>query len=432
MRLAVLFATFDGVESFYCGVGAITQYMLYACKELRLHLTRYYTHISMHLLYPAPPKEFPKSQLIHKRTMEICLRSSIFIKAIPICKDVANPFGDSQSWPSMCRHASRYIKELVTKNDVTVVIAQDTPFAGLASFLADVSSERLKLLWVAQSTGRIWTPSNGARDVHRDSWEKLAVLHANKQSNVFVGAISKFMHLHLEEEFGVSKDSIIPVSNGVSIGYLKEFDALPQEMIARNLEAYGIPRDQPLFLAFGRAQWYKGLDLSAKLGSILANYQIHPVVMALDDVTGSAEATNTSIATILRSHCEKYTFLSDYPPLLPRIIMQWRGCKYISVLSRREPFGLIPAEYRILGPADGILFVSSAGGLPEQMPLSQTRLILPLALLESQDGELYEYVKSILENGDPELDNMNAIEHTQERFDILTNLKDCIQVMLRA
>jgi hypothetical protein len=58
--------------------------------------------------------------------------------------------------------------------------------------------------------------------------------------------------------------------------------------------------------------------------------------------------------------------------------MQWPMCKAVAVMSRREPFGLIPSEYRVLGPPDGLLITSDAGGLPEQTPFENQGIVLPL------------------------------------------------------
>jgi hypothetical protein len=381
-RIALVLTTFDGVETLYCGVGAVTQYVLASLPSLARSLHNDRIRLTFHVLYAAvPSNRFGAVPAIAERTR--LLAEAVGVSLVPLahCTEVANAFGNRRSWPEICEQAARYIRALVSSHDSVVVIATDTPFAGLPRLLREQAAKRVRVVWVAQSTGRVWASEHDPLDAQRDEWEMLAVAEAQRGDNCFVGSISRYMAKHFSDDWGLPTDRILPFENGVSTDYLTRFECKPPHELASILASHHIPTSKELFLSFARAQWYKGLDLAAQLGRTLAlNNLAHPVILALDDGTGAAAETIESIRRIFVDLAGRFTLLTDYPTLLPRWIMQWESCRAVAVMSRREPFGLIPSEYRVLGPSDGLTVTSDAGGLKEQTQDPSEGLVLGLDL----------------------------------------------------
>lgn len=379
-KVALVYVTFDGVNSLYCGVGAITQYLLDSLPLIQEDFQKENIDLSFHLLFSSVPSNFKSNKETHERCNLLNDHVDIFRVPLKHGSYVSNPFGTHRSWPVSCQEASSYISKLALVHERVLVIANDTPYAGLTNFLlSNKTVKNIRIIWIPHSTGRIWNREQSITDIKRDNWESIAIKAAHCDENVFLGYISKYMFNHLSDEWGAPKNKLLPFINGVSLPYLNNYERKLPEEIEPLLVQYKIPINAPIFLSFARAQWYKGLDLSAELGVALAlNYGVHPVILALDDQTGQAKNTINKIKNILKSYKKPYTLLTHYPTLLPRWLMQWPLCKSVGVLSRREPFGLIPSEFRILGPEDSFTITSDAGGLLEQTQNTDEGIIVPV------------------------------------------------------
>lgn len=368
IKVAFVLLTFDGVKSFYCGVGAVTQYLIASFEEIQEGFRSENINFDYHILYSSIPKEFGNNDKIIERTKQLISKNSnVFLESLSHDILVKNPFGTFKSWPILCEKASKYIKNIKNAYDKIVVIAQDTPFAAVSNFLP-LEDKSLKVIWIAQSTGKIWNRGIDIIEKERYQWERIAIDMSSNFENVFLGSISNYMREHLTKEWQAPNNKIIPFINGISIPYLNTFESVNQQTIRSLLTRYKIPTNIPLFLSFGRAQWYKGLDLAAKIGVLISKYhKIHVVICALNDYTGEADKVINELKTILNQNPHSSTLLTDFPTFLPRSLMQWHLCNALAMTSKREPFGLIPSEFRIMGSEDAILISSNAGGLKEQM-----------------------------------------------------------------
>ena len=368
MNIRLFVVTFDGVETHYCGVGSITQYLLAAVPSLTATFSHDGIRLDVHVLYSELPRSgFPRSTLAHKRSKRMAAEGGVRLVPVPHGHEPANPFGNRRTWPHSCRFAADYIRAHLDRVDLAIVLAADTPYAGLPALLAP-SSRSFHVIWIAHSTGRCWrTDSAKPNDPEREEWETKAIWAAERFENAWVGATSRFMKQHLIEECGVPPERILDGTVGVDENYLCHTYMASRDAMARMLARHGVPVDRPLFVAFGRAQWYKGLDLALRVGRHLQQESdVVPVLLAKDDGTPEAAVTSRALSGLARTlpHC---VFLTQFNFDLPKWLMAWRRTAAVGVFSRREPFGLIPSEYRALGPDGGVLVVQPSGGLVEQV-----------------------------------------------------------------
>lgn len=432
IKVALAIATFDGIEGLYCGVGSVTQYMLAALPQLSQEFAAQGIQLSTHVLYSSVPSHLSRSPEIARRTELMRNAASIELVSLEHGESVPNPFGTWRTWPVTCQHAAAHIRTLARTHDRVLVLALDTPFAGLPRLLcSDDDARKIRIAWIAESTGRIWARDESASDARREDWERRAVDDASDYDNVFLGAISDYMAEHLVTDWEAPPDRILPFTCGVSLSYLERFERRETSSLAETLKKASIPTDVPLFLSFARAQWYKGLDLAAELGVALASrFDVHPVVLALDDGTDNMAEQLSRIRSVLEAQDHSaFTLLSHYPTLLPRWLMQWPLCRGVAVMSRREPFGLIPSEYRVLGPSDGLLVTSDAGGLLEQTRFEDEGLILRL---NSQSGLDTSSVEKVFERwtAAPGGGNQKGRQRVEEDYRMERNLLEGLQGLL--
>lgn len=428
-RHSLVLLTFDGIESLYCGVGALTQYQLACLPAIRSNFSKQGIELSIYVLYSSVPSGFAKSDVITERSRRLCAEVSATVVRLDQGGRAASPFGTPYSWPITCRQAAEYIRALAEKSDRVLVLAQDTPFAGLSPLIPVDDTGPIRFVWIAHSTGRIWSRDESSVDTHRDEWERVAVDEACKRSNVFLGAISNYIERHLTADWQARPDKIVPFTNGVSLDYLERFERRPCSFLIELLNQVNIPLDVPIFLSFARAQWYKGLDLAAELGAKLASrHGVHPVILALGDATG--EETIARAKKLFEAEGRPYTLLTDYPTLLPRWLMQWPLCSAVGVMSRREPFGLIPSEYRILGPPEGLLITSNCGGLAEQTLSENEGIVLPIGGSGTLGSQSIQTVLERWPKASQLMCNLAGKRRVEESFNLETNLLSPLRKLL--
>ena len=368
MRIGLFLVTFDGVETHYCGVGSVTQYFLSLVPRLVRDLEQEGLSLDIHVLYSARPSSgFAHSFRIHERSKRLAAQAGVQLVELPHGGEVANAFGNRRTWPHCCSASAEYISAQVKRSDVGIVLASDTPYAGLPALLAP-SSGSLQVVWIAHSTAHYWRVDPAKADEpEREEWEAGAFRAAAQFENAWIGATSQFMKQHLITDCGAPPERIIETVAGIDEAYLHNVYGAQIATKAGILAGYGIPTDLPLFVAFGRAQWYKGLDVALRVGQHLQQEGgVVPVVLAKNDGTLEAHKTLRSLSELARggSGC---VLLTHFDFDLPRWLMAWPRTAAVGVFSHREPFGLIPSEYRSLGPDEGVLVVHPSGGLKEQV-----------------------------------------------------------------
>lgn len=366
-KLNLFYVTYDGVKSLYCGVGSDTQIMLSSLDYIEKSIAKLGYELELHMLYAeVPRKSIAYSEEVYNISKTKLDRKNIKLYELKQGENVINPFGTIETWRNMCESASKIIKE-VGGDDLSIVIANDTPFAKLCAMFNE--NKNVYVIWRTASTQKIWDHPSFKVESGFIEWEYYAANGANESENVFIGANCRFMKEHMINDWSVREEKIILLTNGVSKDYFNENIIISQEEILKLLEENNIPTDKKLFISFGRAIWYKGLDIACKVGEKLSK--------EFDDVYFLVFASNFGIKEsiehieelnkIFNVDISKGRLFTEYKFDLPQKLMQWQNTRMVGVFSRREPFGSIPSEVRTVGPDKVVVVTSDVGGLSEQI-----------------------------------------------------------------
>jgi glycosyltransferase involved in cell wall biosynthesis len=194
---------------------------------------------------------------------------------------------------------------------------------------------------------------------------------AKRFPNVHIGTISAFVSDHLVADYAADPETIIPTGNGVDpldakyrIRTQEECEAKVEEynakLRAEGKERYVIPKDKKIILQFGRPVPYKRMEVTFDVVKELGDdYQA--VVVSLGPAPYLEEAADK-----VGKNC---TVINAFDFDLCACISQLNLCVAIPILAKGEPFGLIPAEIRLLiRKGGGLLIVpEDGGGLREQV-----------------------------------------------------------------
>jgi glycosyltransferase involved in cell wall biosynthesis len=267
---------------------------------------------------------------------------------------------------------------------------------GGASIARNIAKKHQKTVVWCHDTFYIYTPIYGTMQNNDESVQWIRVVHsttlkhdaepvdpdkigaeyasfywAKRFPNVHIGTISAFVSDHLVEDYAADRDTIIPTGNGVDpldpkyrIRTQEECEAKVDEynakLKAEGKERYCIPKGKKILLQFGRPVPYKRMDVTFEVGKELGDdYQA--VVVSLGP------------APTIEAAADKYgkncTVISAFDFDLCACLSQLDRCIAIPILAKGEPFGLIPAEIRLLiRKSGGLLIVpEDGGGLREQV-----------------------------------------------------------------
>ena len=265
-----------------------------------------------------------------------------------------------------------------------------------ASIARNIAAKHQKTVVWCHDTFYIYTPIYGTFQDNDESIKWLRVVHsttlkhdrepvdpdkigaeyasfywAKRFPNVRIGTISKFVSDHLVADYAADPATIIPTGNGVDpidpkyrIRSQDECEAKIEEynkkLRAEGKERYVIPKDKKILLQFGRPVPYKRLEVTFDAAKELGDdYQA--VVVSLGAAPYLEEAADK-----IGKNC---TVINAFDFDLCACIAQLERCVAVPILAKGEPFGLIPAEIRLLIRKTGGLLVvpEDGGGLREQV-----------------------------------------------------------------
>lgn len=266
--------------------------------------------------------------------------------------------------------AASIARNIARRHDLTVVYCHDTFFMYSPVYgTQQDNDETVKWIRVVHST----TLKHDAEpvDPFKIGAEFASFYWAKRFDNVFIGTISDYISDHLVEDYAVGRETIVPTGNGVDPLDRKYRIRTEKQILAkiseynRKLKAEGksefvIPTDKKLILSFGRPAPYKRLGLTLDVAKALGG-EYHPVIITLGaypELEEQAWVTGAPASIISAFDFEFCACLSQY-----------RNTVCIPILAYNEPFGLIPAEVRLLIRRSGGLLVvpSDGGGLAEQV-----------------------------------------------------------------
>lgn len=366
-KLNLFYVTYDGVKSLYCGVGSDTQIILSSLEQIKENVRDLGYELNLHMLYAeVPTYATAYSEEVFKMTNDKIRGKGVSLYELSQGKYVNNPFGGLNTWEIMCDTAKKLVTD-INGDDLGIIIANDTPFAKLCEMFNE--NKNILVIWRTASTQKVWDAPNHEVDQRFVDWEYYAANGANNLDNVFIGANCNFMKEHMVKEYGVRRDKIILLTNGISKDYFNENVIMPQEEIEKLLIENDIPTDKKLFISFGRAAWYKGLDIACNVGKVLSEELDDVYFLVFGSNFGIKESSDyiEELKEIFNVDSSKGKLFTEYKFDLPQKLMQWKNTRTVGVFSRREPFGSIPSEVRTVGQDKVVVVATSVGGLKEQI-----------------------------------------------------------------
>lgn len=407
MKLLVNLCGHDGIISHYNGVG--TMLGRYIDTFIKYFENNGYDY-HINLFTPEyNEKSFGYSEDVYKKNT----RENVSIYQVNNGSDGKINYGTIDNWDLLCKNTASFINDFdLSKFDLVLTIANDTPFANLLSIIND-SDNHFKV-WIPHSTIKIHEVDSAIIDSEkffdaRLKWEEDAINYINENSNSYLGAIGNFIEKHLEVEYGLDSSKVLNIVNGEILDNMPENEYnFECENLFRSIEH--LPR---IILSFGRAEAYKNLDAAMELGAVMG---INSVVIA------QSYFKEQPILDEYRAKAKKYpnSHLFIDPPFdfAKYILTHFEGTIIALIPSKKEIMGLIINEIRKLN-RDNILIVSNnIDGLKEQITDGKNGVLVNLDSIKRSSNKISKYLNSL----DIRKMNYNSQIVLNEKYNLYKNI----------
>ena len=159
------------------------------------------------------------------------------------------------------------------------------------------------------------------------------------------------------------------------------------------LQAYGIPLDADVVLAFGRAAPIKGFERLIPALAPLRD-RIHFVLISVPYINDDSQ--QQIYDQLLQQHAIRATHIKAFTRDLPPALCQWPRTKMVVVPSRHETFSNIPLEVALWARENGpVVVASSVGGFVDQIEAGVTGFFIDISSLSAHDPDAAPRARSV-------------------------------------
>jgi glycosyltransferase involved in cell wall biosynthesis len=372
MRNAIFYLTYNGLYNFTNGIGTQTQLLITGLESLHDELAKIYGSIDLHVICPEPdPQTWGYEHDFYHRQQERIRQLHGQVHLVAYRQQPSQELWSISSWKTLCQNVTPLLREQALAYDRSLIICVDQPWLQTAHYLKMerglAFQNEADLLIVLYSTAFI--RYEGTPEAAEVAWEQQGLEASQPGSRVALADVCPSFTDHLKTHFRLPTPQFAPYTSSV---LLKDpIFALEDETVSRRtLQAYGVPTDADLLLAFGRAAVIKGFERLIPALAPLRD-RIHFVLISVPYIGDDSQ--QRLYDQLLRQNGLRATHIKAFTRDLPRTLCQWPRTKIVAVPSRYETFSNIPVEVALWAREKGpVVVASAAGGFVDQIETGVT------------------------------------------------------------
>jgi glycosyltransferase involved in cell wall biosynthesis len=382
LDLALIHLTIEGIAAKGGGVCTVTRGHLAALPRVRRALAKHGVRITPYFVetHFGPTYDNWDPEFLAKAKAQIQAMGGEFYTALnaspnghPVSANYPGGedfFGTPEQIQLEAMAAASIARSIGRRHQHTVVWCHDTFFI-MSPIYGTMQDNDESMHWIRVVHSTTLKHDREPVDPMKIGMEYASFYWAKRFPNVSIGTISDYIRDHLIADYAADPKTIIPTRNGVDPLDPKYKNRSEHQIRAKvrecnkKLKAEGkghsaVPENRPFMLSFGRPVPYKRLALTLDAAKASGG-AYHPVIVTLGpDPATEAHAKKLGIAA---------SVIDAFDFDLCACLAQHPNCVGVPILAYNEPFGLIPAEVRLLVRKQGGLLIVPAdgGGLAEQV-----------------------------------------------------------------
>ena len=367
MSSAIFYLTYNGIYNFTNGIGTQTQLLITGLEALKDKLAKTYGSIDLHVVCPEPNKQtWGYEHGFYQRQQERVRQLGGQVHLIPYKQQPRQDLWEISSWKVLCQNVAPLLSKQALAYDRSLIICVDQPWLQTPDNLKMKRGlafpNQADVLLVLYSTAFI--RYDGTPDAAEVAWEQAGLEASQPDSRVALADVCPSFTAHLKTHFRLPAPQFAPYTSSILVND-STFAPEDETVSRKTLQAYGVPTDADLLLAFGRAAVIKGFE---KLIPALAPLRdrIHFVLISVPYI--GDESQQRLYDQLLRRNGLRATHIKAFTRDLPRSLCQWPRTKLVAVPSRYETFSNIPVEVALWAREKGpVVVASAAGGFVDQI-----------------------------------------------------------------
>jgi glycosyltransferase involved in cell wall biosynthesis len=419
MRNALFYLTYNGLYNYTNGIGTQTQLLISGIEAMQEALHTRYGGIDVHVVCPAPEADtWGYDPAFFQQQQRRLAGFGGQVHLISYKQESAQDLWDIRSWKALCQNVAALLHSQTAAYGRSLIICVDQPWLHVPHALrmgqGRVSPPQIDLLLVLYSTAYIrhWeTP-----DAAEMAWEQAGLEASRPGSGVALADICPSFTSHLKTHFELSTAQFAPYTSSILVND-PIFTVEDETVVRTTLQAYDIPLDVDLALAFGRAAPIKGFERLIPALAPLRD-RLHFVLISVPYV--DEDPQQQLYDRLLHQYGIRATHIKAFTRELPRALCQWSRTKMVLVPSRHETFSNIPLEVALWARQYGpVVIASTAGGFVDQIEAGVTGFFIDPSSTQHITQTLWQVL-----NLSPEAHaviRQQAYERVTQAFDFAQN-----------
>jgi glycosyltransferase involved in cell wall biosynthesis len=379
MRNALFYLTYNGLYNFTNGIGTQTQLLISGLEAMQAALRGRYGCIDVHVVCPMPDAHtWGYDHRFFQQQQRRLARLGGQVHLIPYKRQPAHDLWDIRAWQALCQNVAPLLHSQTAAYDRSLIICVDQPWLHTAHALGMSQGQiwpyQVDLLLVLYSTAYI--RHGETPDTAEIAWEQAGLEASQPGSRVALADICPSFTTHLKSHFQLPTAQFAPYTSSILVND-PTFAEEDETVVRTTLQAYGIPLDVDVALAFGRAAPIKGFERLIPALAPLRD-RLHFVLISVPYV--DEDPQQQLYDRLLYQHGLRATHIKSFTRDLPRALCQWPRTKMVVVPSQHETFSNIPLEVALWARRNGpVVVASTAGGFVDQIEAGVTGFFIDIS-----------------------------------------------------
>jgi hypothetical protein len=336
MRKHLIIATYDGIGTYYCGVGTIAKNIVNALHEFSSE-----ENLKVSIAYINVDKN---SVIFNKDCFD---NASKLVRntggtLIPLCNNTSGQtewdmWRSFKEWDYTSVSLVTVLNMVLRDDEDNYIILNDTPFLFLAKYKHLINEKNLKCFYFPLSTGKNHAFGNIEWRNNRIRIEQYCFDLIDQDGNSKVISLGKTFAKRLTDDYGLSFGENDYLQNGLC--FVKYTEYLDKQFNNDELKRHGIKLEdhQKIIFAWGRCSIAKGFKELA-LAWVKAHEKLADHVLVLQMPNNSGENDYFNEVTEILKSVPRCVILDNFDPNIWMNVLRASNTDVVCIPSLMDPF----------------------------------------------------------------------------------------------
>jgi glycosyltransferase involved in cell wall biosynthesis len=331
----LIIASYDGINTHYCGVGTIIRNTIFTLRDFANK-----ENIKVSLAYiSANPKGKVFNSICFKDSENLVEKTGGHL--IPLCNgtvgfDESDMWKSFPEWKSQCASLATALNIILDDEDDNILMLHDTPLLLFTKFKQQIFEKKLRCFYIPHSSGLNHVFGDNKWRQERIEIEKKAFDIIQKDDSSQLLAEGRNFAEHLIKDYGVTIRKNDYLTNGLYFDRYKEF--IYRGFNVSDLSKFGInidPKSKIIF-CWGRCSIAKGLKELLEAWQEASRF-LPDHYMIIQSPNNSGESDYFQLLKEYEKNIPRTIIINDFNPEIWQTILRIQNTDIVCIPSIMDP-----------------------------------------------------------------------------------------------